>query len=239
MIKSLLRLSLAAAALASVSTAALSADLEPPPEIRPAYYDWTGPYVGAFAGGLFIDSHYDAREFCNPPGSCDRDPELDGASFIGGVLAGWNYDAGGWVFGVEGDWGWGSSPSAENDDPLEMTKLNVDSLATLRARAGFLSGDSTLIYVTGGAAFADTKFEGEITPVGEWADDSQWLTGWTIGGGIEHAFTEGFHGRLEYLYIDLPDETYTISAGGVGGDVDVQFDSIHMFRAALSYNFYW
>ena len=241
MFKSLLRLSLAATALAAVSTAAMSADIEAPPppeELRPATYDWTGPYIGVFGGGLFVDSFYDAREFCEPPGSCDRDPEMDGASFVGGVLGGWNYDMDGFVFGIEGDWGWGTENSAENNDPAEKTEFNIENLATIRARAGFTSGD-TLFYATGGVAFADTEFGGEITPVGLNASDDKWLTGWTIGGGIEHAFSSGFHGRLEYLYMDFPQETYTLVAGGVGGEVDLQFDSVHMFRAALTYNFTW
>ena len=32
--------------------------------------------------------------------------------------------------------------------------------------------------------------------------DSPWVYGWTAGGGLEHAFTQNFSGRIEYLYVD-------------------------------------
>ena len=35
--------------------------------------------------------------------------------------------------------------------------------------------------------------------------DSQWVYGWTVGGGLEHAFSDNFSGRIEYLYVDLDD----------------------------------
>ena len=68
--KFLLRASIAAVALASVSTMALSADIDvlppPPPveELRPATYDWTGPYVGVWGGGVFTEGHYDKTPDC-------------------------------------------------------------------------------------------------------------------------------------------------------------------------------
>jgi len=239
MIKSLLRLSLAAAALASVSTVAMSADLEAPPppeELRPATYDWTGPYIGGFVSITSLEGHYDKTPDCG--GCTPVDPEMSGTGFGGGVLAGWNYDFGGMVLGIEGDWAW-DGKIADNDEPAERTEVAFDDVATIRARAG-IPFDNTLIYATGGVAFANVEFSGEVGPVGNSVhdSDSDWVTGWTIGGGIEHAFSAGLHARLEYLYMDFPDTDFRLEdPNGFGGDVEEHFNGIHTIRAALTYNF--
>jgi len=241
MTRFLLRLSLCTAALAAVTTTvAHAADFEPPPpEMRGS---WTGPYVGAFLLGLGVESHYDANPICEDVVCSGLDPEMSGFTWGGGVLAGFNYEVGdGFVLGVEGDWAWAGK--VDNDDPVEATELKINDVATLRARAGIVFNDDTLFYATGGAAFVHTTFGGEVgDPCCDrpFIDDSQWTTGWTVGGGIEHAFNENLHARLEYLYIDLPDETYDLSTGialNPGGSVDVNFEGIHMVRAGLSYSF--
>ena len=65
-----LRVALAAAALASVSSSVLAADIDPPPppvqDLRPATYDWSGPYLGAFIAGIGTEGHYDKVPDCAP-----------------------------------------------------------------------------------------------------------------------------------------------------------------------------
>jgi outer membrane immunogenic protein len=240
------RLSAAAAVLASVSAAAIAADLEPPPPpMRPATYDWTGPYIGGLAGFVSLDGHYDKTPDCPPgapPAGCvPVDPEMSGSDFLLGGLVGWNYDFGGVVAGVEGDWAFTFNHIGQNREPAERTTVSFDNIATLRARVG-KTFDRTLAYITGGVAFVDVEFAGEVGPVGGSVhdEDSSWVTGWTIGGGLEHAFTDYLHGRMEYLYIGLPDEDFRLEdPNGFGGDVTEHFDAIHMVRAALTYNFSW
>lgn len=232
MTKFLLRLSLCTAALAAVTTTvAHAADLEPPPPLRPT---WTGPYIGGFVMGVGVESHYDSA--CNDPADCLYDPEMSGFTFGGGVLGGFNYDFGnGFLVGVEGDYGWAGK--VDNDDPGEATEMKIQDIATLRARAGFIFNDDTLFYATGGAAWVKTTFGGEVgdpnDPDRPFIDDTQWTSGWTVGGGIEHAFNEAFHARLEYLYLDMNDETYDLDVG----KVDLDFEGIHLIRAGLTYNF--
>lgn len=231
MTKFLLRLSLCTAALAAVTTTvAHAADFEPPPPEA----SWTGPYIGAFVMDVGVESHYDAE--CDDPADCNFDPEMSGFTWGGGVLAGFNFELGdGFLLGVEGDWGWAGK--IDNDDPVEATEMKIKDIATLRARAGYIFNDDTLFYATGGAAFVRTTFGGEVgdpaDPARPFIDDTQWTTGWTVGGGIEHAFNESLHARLEYLYLGLPDEEYDLEVG----TVDLDFEGIHLIRAGLTYNF--
>ena len=226
------RLALAATALLPVSSA-LAADLVD--EIRPSSFDWSGPYLGALIGIAAVEGDYVPTPFCGCPGV---DPEMSGNGYHAGVLVGWNYQWNHMVLGVEGDYAWGGE-IADNEDPSELTYLKFNDIATLRARAGWADGNS-LLYLTGGAAFVNTEFGGDVGLIAEDTSDDKWLTGWTIGGGIEHAFAGGFAGRLEYLYVDLPDKDYTLrNSAGEGGVVSMNYDSIHMVRAALTYNFGW
>ncbi len=54
----------------------------------------------------------------------------------------------------------------------------------MRARAG-VAFDRALIYATGGFAFADDA------------------NGWTVGGGLEYAFTNNLSAKIEGLYVNL------------------------------------
>jgi outer membrane immunogenic protein len=70
-----------------------------------------------------------------------------------------------------------------------------------------------LFFVTGGWAWADVS--GTLV-----APDSSGFTvdttvdGWTLGGGLDYAFTDNFIGRIEYRHYDLEDtDLDTVSAG--------------------------
>jgi len=51
--KTALHLSLSLAAMLAASSFATAADIPPPAPT------WTGPYVGVFGGGTFVEGHYD------------------------------------------------------------------------------------------------------------------------------------------------------------------------------------
>jgi outer membrane immunogenic protein len=122
----------------------------------------------------------------------------------------------------------------------------LDWFGTLRARAGFAI-DRVLIYATGGLAFAsggdnnnNVIFAANSAPLGFFVspaaalvgtavtpanfggfannDDVNW--GWTLGGGVEWAFTNNLTFKLEGLYvnIDRDNNNNNVFVGtGVGG----------------------
>jgi outer membrane immunogenic protein len=233
---SLLRLALLATVMMPAASV-LAADLDPPPpvdDLRPATYDWTGGYVGVIGSVTSLVGHYDkVPDVGNPV-----DPEMSGTGFMGGVVAGYNWQVDNFVLGIEGDYQIGTE-IASNDDPAELTDMTFNGLATARVRGGVVL-DQTMFYLTGGVALIDTEFGGEVGPAGAGAHDSQsaWVTGYAVGGGMEHAFTDSLHGRLEYMYIGASDASYRLEdPNGFGGDVDMHFQGIHQIRAGLTYNF--
>jgi outer membrane immunogenic protein len=228
MIRFLLRLSLCSAALAAVATPlAHATDYEPPPPPPEMRGTWTGLYAGGFAGATFVEGQYDNG----------GDPELSGTGTYSGVLAGYLYDFDWFVIGIEGDYGWGSGTTAENNDPGEPVDLEFDNIATIRARLGWSDGD-TLIYATGGYGWIDATLSGLVGPGSVPDEESHTHEGWIVGGGIEHRFWGGLSARLEYLFGDFGGEDYTLSDNNlVTTTAAVELDEVHLVRAALVYNF--
>jgi outer membrane immunogenic protein len=242
--KFFLRLAFAVAVLLPMPSA-LAADLDVPPpmdDLRPANFDWSGPYVGVFGAAIGTDGTYDgtcttggvACVVVAPEVNVYTDYEHSGIGYAGGLLAGWNYQMDSFVFGIEGDWAFGGTV-ATNDEPGVDTDISFNNIATLRARAG-LAFDNTLVYFTGGLAAVDMEYGAMMSTA---QSDSAWVYGWTAGGGLEHAFSDNFSGRIEYLYVSLPDTDFSLSSGGNTLDVTQSFDGIHMIRAGLTYNFGW
>ena len=65
-------------------------------------------------------------------------------------------------------------------------------------------------------------------------DYSETLTGWTVGGGVEYAFTDNLIGRVEYRYTDFGDAQSTIPL--LPGNAKVDLDS-HTVRLGIAYKF--
>lgn len=240
---SFLRLAILASVMVPAASA-LAADLDPPPpvdDLRPATYDWSGAFVGVIGSVVSLEGHYDKIPDClpNDPLCGPVDPEMSGTGYMGGFIAGYNHQFGDFVVGIEGDYQWGGDDLADNDEPAELTYLNFNSMATIRGRAGMVF-DNTLLYVTGGWGFIETEFGGEVGPINASTDSSetQWINGYVLGAGMEHAFSNNIHARLEYLYMDAPGASYRLEdSNGFGGDVDMHFSGIHSIRAGVTYNF--
>ncbi len=211
MYKRLLRLALVSCAILPIS-GAFAADFEPPPppveDLRPATYDWSGLYVGLWVGNACMDGTADdgTTAFL-----------LAGCGYKGGIGAGYNYQVQDWVFGVEVDYGWGTE-IAENNDPGADIAYQINGIGTGRGKFGY-AFDDTLIFLTAGAAYANGELSGTsgagATPFSENEDHF----GWTVGGGIEHAVTDSFRLRLDYLYTDMGKKFYQ-PCGACNVDVD-------------------
>jgi len=106
---------------------------------------------------------------------------------------------------------------------------------SLRGRIGAAFGP-TLLYVTGGVAFADLRYKyfTAVTPVESFSETK---AGWTLGAGAEFAFSPAWSARLEYRYTDFG----SISNASLVGSPGFTYDhdpSFHTVRLGVSYHFY-
>jgi len=243
------KLLLAAAATCAMLSAARAADI-----IEPAAYDWTGPYVGLQAGYGWGDNDVkpDGEEqvaLAARGGDVAFHPLDDGSikmdGFLGGLHAGYNWQSDSLVLGVEGDIEYadldGDTDIIHSDDgttneDVGDARQEIDWLGSLRLRAGF-TFDRALIYATGGLAVGGVEVSGFIdeSDFDDSNSDTEW--GWTLGGGLEYAFTDELSARIEYRYTDLGNSD--VEAGGVETPIEkLEFENtFHAVRAGLSWHF--
>jgi outer membrane immunogenic protein len=192
----------------------------PPAQVTQAY-NWTGFYIGANGGGGWGHSYWDA----NATGM-----NLSGAQ-VGGT-AGYNWQSGNAVFGLEGDLDWSNLKGSATTTLCPFGCNTSDTwLSTVRGRAGYAFG-GVLPYVTGGLAVGDIRagFPGFATA-------SATNAGWTVGGGIEVALPGNWSAKAEYLHVDLGRFDCGIDCGAAGTDNVSMHDNV--VRAGLNYHFGW
>jgi outer membrane immunogenic protein len=167
-------------------------------------YDWGGFYVGVNTGYSRTDTSFTA-------GGLAADADLDGWAL--GAYAGYNVFNNGWVYGIEAD-----VKRDFNEERFDAGGSTFEAKTTwggsVRARLGYAI-DRTLIYGTGGYAFTNAKLDNITTGVGE----KETFHGWTIGAGVEHAFTDTVAGRVEYRYSDY-NKSDVFGVAGSDGDID-------------------
>jgi outer membrane immunogenic protein len=83
-------------------------------------------------------------------------------------------------------------------------KAHADFDGSVGARAGYLLWDRTLIYATGGYAFSNL----EVRNAAQGASDTNMLSGWTAGGGIEYLWSNDNSLRFEYKRVEFSDESF-------------------------------
>jgi outer membrane immunogenic protein len=166
-------------------------------------YSWAGPYLG---GNLGYEWGWVNNNPAKPSG------------FVGGVQAGYNFQNGPWVFGVEGD-----IQAAGADDTFAPWKFSNPWFGTLRGRAGYALSN-VLFYGTAGLAFGELRAQ-----TFGWTE-SHTSAGWTIGAGAEVGFAPNWSAKLEYLYIDLSTSQFAITGVSNGYSASV-------VRAGVNYHF--
>jgi outer membrane immunogenic protein len=193
---------------------------EPPPAfVAPAVASWSGFYVGINGGYGWATSDWTAPAVSTEPGG----------GVVGGTI-GYNFQAGGFVFGLEGDVDWADMKGSVACSGGSC-ESKADWFATARGRIGYAGWSNWLPYLTGGAAFAGLKATNGV--IGTSAAKTQ--TGWTLGGGVEYALLPNWSVKLEYLYADLGKfDCGTACSATVPDDVDFKANIV---RAGLNYRF--
>jgi len=255
-------------ATASAADMPARASAAPAPYVAPLF-TWTGFYVGVNAGASWhgenhcpgfynynngvLGSRYTAfAPACNS----------DNASLTGGFQAGFNWQMGAVVFGLEGDINWVGNDSkrgfANYVGPTGIgtaysytldgnTQSNM--LGGIRGRLGW-SFDRAMLYVAGGAAFRNSGSDEVIyaynssgVQVAAFApNSSRNNVGWSLGGGLEWAFTNNVSLKLEYLHSQFNggDNLYLTSHSGYTSYAFVnnsRQNSIDVARIGINYRF--
>jgi outer membrane immunogenic protein len=225
------RVSFRSGLLALVGTAAITqiasaADLPAKTPMYPApAYNWTGFYLGGNAGYAWgkVDNNVSLLDALGGVTGVDNfttSSKLGG--WLGGIQAGYNWQTGSMVLGVEADIDFAGIKS----DPFVAPMTNLGApiagssyqaheqikwFGTARGRIGFTPTNQWLVYATGGVAFgrvdysASTSFPGG--PIQYVGSETVTKSGWTLGAGTELAIGNNWSTKVEYLYYDLGSKT--------------------------------
>src|SRR5258705_10996900 len=180
------KIAMAATAVAILMTGdASAADMAPrytkaPAPIPSPVYDWSGFYVGLNAGGAWNRTDVSATPNAAFAGdfsgttafiAANHPSRLNKDGFTGGGQAGYNWQRGQFLLGVEADINFVDSKrsfafGAGNVVPLSVTgSVATDWLATFRGRVG-LAANNVLLYATGGFGVAELKYDETVAVTG-------------------------------------------------------------------------
>jgi outer membrane immunogenic protein len=224
----------AAAIVAPVSAADMRMPMKAP-SYAPAF-SWTGTYVGANVGGV--------RGAVGAPGVMD----IHNGNVIGGFQAGYNWQIGQYVVGIEQDYQFtGLKQTATFAAPAGLFRagdqlaVKTDYLAATRAKLG-MTWDRALIYAAGGLETGEFDVASSYvargvggSPAIGFTDSNKLHFGFNVGAGVDYAVTNNVFIGLEYRYLDLGKETYNLGAftpvgGGtaqtVGSSVDLKASEV-------------
>jgi outer membrane immunogenic protein len=206
------------------------------PVLAPAPYNWSGFYFGANAGfGLGRNS----SEIVNIFGQ-SANAYVGPLGAIGGGQAGFNWQSGIWLLGLETD----IQAADMRDDRLcgrfcqPGGYLRLDQrlnwFGTTRARLGLVTGP-VLSYFTGGVAYGSVETTASVLDFnpGNFSF-KETRTGWTWGSGVEASLGGNWTGKIEYLYLNLGNQSANFNNAGTGHSFSSEIRE-HIFRAGVNY----
>jgi outer membrane immunogenic protein len=167
---------------------------------------------------------------------------FDTSGVRAGVYLGATYQvAPNWVMGIEGDYAFSQQSSKvkgllgcstfacallPSTPAFDSTGIKNGDDFGLRMRAGFLVTRDVLVYGTGGVAFqeveASMSCNGATSPgclFSHSQTSGKWLTGATVGGGVEWKLFHNWLVRGEYRYADFGSFSPTFFKGS--GDIEL------------------
>jgi len=221
----------ACVSLFATSSIASAGDLLMPAKANSAqYYNWSGYYAGAFAGGAHgvWNSYFDRND-----NHGYTEQGADG--FAIGVYGGYNYQfANRWLLGAELDLG--NSTAKQNrhiyDDDTSLSKYGTFGSARMRLGYTF---DRILLFGTLGVGFADitNNIQKGVNKEEQIVWEDQIRAGVTTGAGVEYAFSDGWAGRAEYVYTNYGSVNLRNAA-----DNPANFkNELHLWRIGVSHRF--
>jgi outer membrane immunogenic protein len=248
---------LAAAALVALgSTSVLAADLAPryskaPPPVE-AVWSWTGFYFGGHVGfGVGQNNWGNLSDVADAP----ADPGASGGNGttmgpLVGLQAGYNWQAGWAVFGIQADGSWTDIKGHTNGHPGDFNgdqTVKTSWLASVTARVGGIVHQDTLVYVKGGAAWTKYKYDISVNDFGTfegiYPTVGETRVGWTIGLGTEYHFDRNWSGFIEANYYDFGNKRIGFPQGTGTTDTPPFFSDINQriitIKGGVNYTFNW
>ncbi len=230
-------LALGMAAPASAADMAVRAP-PPPPAPLPVIYDWSGFYVGANGGW---GQSRNCVDFNGIVGTVISDGCRERSGGLAGGQFGYRWQAGTWVFGLEGQADWADLTSSRVSVFLPIsTSTKTDGIGLLTGQIGW-AWNTSLLYVKGGAAVTDNRFSILNLAGVELASASSTRWGGVVGVGWEWGFAPNWSAGLEYDHLFMGDANNSFSVPNpiVAGALNRISQDVDMVTVRVNYRWSW
>ncbi len=196
------------AAPASAADLAARPYTKAPPPMVAAYYDWSGFYLGINGGWASSRNCWDAT---TPAGVfVAAEGCHDATGGVAGGQIGYRWQAGGWVFGLEGQGNWADLRGSNTSLAFPATNIrtHVDAFGLFTGQVGY-AWNNVLLYVKGGGAVTNSRYDirtvvGDVL-LANTSDQTRW--GGTVGAGVEFSFAPNWSAGVEYDHIFTQNRT--------------------------------
>jgi outer membrane immunogenic protein len=221
------------AALVACSAPAAAADMpaRPAPVVAAVpLYNWGGFYGGINAGWAWGPAHWQYDVV--PPASISH--QMSGG--FGGFQAGYNFQFGSFVLGIEGDYEFANiNATSLCPNPFFICHSKTRNIADIAGRIGY-AWDRVLFYAKGGEAWAFNRYESlaSANTIG----GTETRSGWLGGVGIEYAYDPCWSVKAEYNYMDFGTKTVTRynANGSFATNIDVS-EKLNVAKVGINYKF--
>jgi outer membrane immunogenic protein len=193
-------------------------------------FNWAGWYVGGELGYSQLTGNWENTQAFTPGGAAytglaaPTSDSMRSNGMIGALDVGYNWlISPKWVVGAEGKIIISNQSNEINNIPgldptpdttpghgrFSTAKVTQKNGVVLKGRAGYLFTPDSMLYGTAGVVYqqitaeatcpADTHVCNPALGTYGSSNDHNYF-GWTLGVGVEHAFTDRWVGRLDYSY---------------------------------------
>lgn len=230
-------------ALVFVFAASIASVVNTPASAEESLYDWSGFYggvhIGAGSGNTDVVD-LDGGFFTFRPG---QRFEFDGNGLVLGAHIGAQYQADGFLFGLEA-----SASHSKIDDRIvspffpgsDTLELKQDFLLTATARIGYAI-DRWLVYAKGGYAGTEFKLSAFDSFNNTGFATKEWHNGYVLGGGFEYAVTRNVSFGIDYSRLEFDAEVHNGATPGNFGlfpeNHRVDPAAEHVVSARISFKF--
>ena len=169
-----------------------------------AAYDWSGFYIGLNGGGA---TSHNCWTFGGASEGCH---DATGGT-VGGQI-GYRWQQGPVVFGVEAQGNWADF-KGDNASLLFATRnqTKIDAFGLFTGQVGY-AFNNVLLYVKGGAAVTDDKYNIYTLPGALLASATETRWGGVVGAGLEYGFAPNWSVGVEYDHMFMGSSNINFTA---------------------------
>jgi outer membrane immunogenic protein len=209
------------------------------PAMIPAFYDWSGLYLGINGGW---GTSHKCWDLANNAGVILVPTAPEGCHNATGGTAGgqigYRWQASSWVFGIEAQGNWADFKGSNVNlfFPLVRDRSNIEAFGLFTGSVGY-AWNNVLLYAKGGGGVVSDKYSTTTIATGVIADratETRW--GGAVGAGLEYSFAQSWSLGVEYDHMFMGTKSVNaVTPAGAFSATDRIHQDVDLVTARINY----